>query len=122
MRKLFAMTSPARYAFFAPLALSLLIAGATPAGAKAITFGAWMQQCTTAEDGDSICGMELLAERAILAKAGRACISKNADDDVWPDAVFAYLQAQWTKHPELAAQDRDAVEDKVFTALWPCEQ
>lgn len=104
------------------IAAVLLLAVAMPARAKAISFGAWMQQCTTAEDGDSVCGMELLAERAILAKAGRACISKKADDDVWPDAVFAYLQAQWTKHPELAAQDRDAVEEKVFIALWPCAQ
>ena len=81
-----------------------------------------MKLCTTRENGDAICGMELLAERDILAKAGRACVAKGADDDVWPDAVFAYLQAQLTKHPELAAEDRDAMKEKVFTALWPCEK
>ncbi len=115
------MTSTARYAVFAPLALLLAVAP-TPAGAKAITFGEWMKQCISAENGDAICGMELFAERDILAKAGRACVAKGADDDVWPDAVFAYLQAQLTKHPELAAEDRDAVEEKVFSALWPCAQ
>lgn len=120
MRKLFAMTSTARYAVFAPLALLLAVAP-TPAGAKAITFGEWMSNASPPKMAMPFAGWSC-SPSAIYWRRRDACVAKGADDDVWPDAVFAYLQAQLTKHPELAAEDRDAVEEKVFSALWPCAQ